>query len=353
MPFITFRPASATWSRIACVPITKADAPVACLGQQMLHGAADGDHVRERGLHADAPELRHVVLAGVPAVVGGERDPLARGAQRGDGVHRALHGLVADPHAAVEVEDHLVVGAEKRGERGHAPKTRWLPSCSCPARSSLLLALCALALAACGSEGAEEGPARGGRGARRAGRGARPAAARRSRRPSPARRAASASRSPNLDPEKTYEVKLRHQLRLVHHPARPEDRAQHRGLVRLAGRQGLLRRHGLPPHRPRVRDPGRRSRPAPAPAAPATRSVDKPPEDATYTRGVVAMAKTGDEAARHRRQPVLRGHRPGRRPAARVRAARQGRQGDGRGDEDRRSSAIPRAGEPARHCRPS
>ena len=42
---------------------------------------------------------------------------------------------------------------------------------------------------------------------------------------------------------------------------------------------------------------------------------DAPPDDATYTRGVVAMAKTETEPAGHGGQPVLRGHRGRRRPA--------------------------------------
>ena len=58
--------------------------------------------------------------------------------------------------------------------------------------------------------------------------------------------------------------------------------------------------------------------------------------DATYTHGVVAMAKTGAEPAGHGRQPVLRRHRRGRRPAARL---RDHRHGHGRARRRRRGSA--------------
>ena len=43
-------------------------------------------------------------------------------------------------------------------------------------------------------------------------------------------------------------------------------------------------------------------------------TVDPPPADATYAKGVVAMAKTGAEPAGHLWQPVLRRHRRERRP---------------------------------------
>ena len=55
--------------------------------------------------------------------------------------------------------------------------------------------------------------------------------------------------------------------------------------------------------------------------------VEAPPQDLNYTQGVVAMAKTETEPRRHVGQPVLRRHRRGRRAAARLRAARQGHQG--------------------------
>ncbi len=65
--------------------------------------------------------------------------------------------------------------------------------------------------------------------------------------------------------------------------------------------------------------------------------VDKPPENAKYTRGVVAMAKTGDEPPGTAGSQFYVVTGPGRRPPGRVRPARQGREGDGRRDEDRRA----------------
>ena len=57
---------------------------------------------------------------------------------------------------------------------------------------------------------------------------------------------------------------------------------------------------------------------------PGYKTVDVPATDATYTRGVVAMAKAGTGAGGNRRQPVLRRHRSRRRPASRVRRRRRG-----------------------------
>ena len=49
---------------------------------------------------------------------------------------------------------------------------------------------------------------------------------------------------------------------------------------------------------------------------PGYKTVDVPPPDAAYTKGVVAMAKAGFEAPGHVGQPVLRRHRRRRGPAA-------------------------------------
>ena len=46
-------------------------------------------------------------------VVGDERDALAGGAQGGDGVDGAGRRLVADPDAAVEIEQDVVVAGER------------------------------------------------------------------------------------------------------------------------------------------------------------------------------------------------------------------------------------------------
>ena len=87
-------------------------------------------------------------------------------------------------------------------------------------------------------------------------------------------------------------------------------RATAASLVKLA-QERLLRRHDLPPHRARLRHPGRRPDADRHGRARATSTVDKPPADCDATRtGVVAMAKTRRRAARHLRQPVLRRHWP-------------------------------------------
>ena len=70
-------------------------------------------------------------------------------------------------------------------------------------------------------------------------------------------------------------------------------------------------------------------------------TVDKPPRDAAYTAGVVAMAKTRNEAAGTSGSQFFVVTAPERRAAARLRAARQGDQGHGRGE------AIGKLGDPA------
>ena len=69
-------------------------------------------------------------------------------------------------------------------------------------------------------------------------------------------------------------------------------------------------------------------------------SVDeKPPANLAYTKGIVAMAKSSAEPPGTLRQPVLRRHRRRRRPAARIRAGRQGQRGLRRGRADRQARA--------------
>ena len=80
--------------------------------------------------------------------------------------------------------------------------------------------------------------------------------------------------------------------------------------------------------------------------------VEAPPQDLLYTKGVVAMAKTGTEPRRDLGQPVLRRHRRGRAAPARLRAARQGDRRPGRRRQDRRGGDRSRdraAGRAGRH----
>ena len=61
--------------------------------------------------------------------------------------------------------------------------------------------------------------------------------------------------------------------------------------LRLPCPRGLLRRGDLPPRHQGLHDPGRRSRPAPAAAAPAT--IRRRAGQASYERGILAMANAG------------------------------------------------------------
>jgi hypothetical protein len=93
-------------------PDHEGGAAAARVRQQVLHGGAGGDHVRERRLHADPPQLAHVVLERVARVVRHERDALVVLAQGRDRVDRAGDRFGAEPDAAVEVEDDLVVARD-------------------------------------------------------------------------------------------------------------------------------------------------------------------------------------------------------------------------------------------------
>jgi hypothetical protein len=88
------------------------------LGQHVLQRSTDGHDLLARGLEAQAPQLAHEVLLTVARVVGDEGQPASRGAQRVDRVDRAWGGLVADPDAAVEVQEKGVVWLEAGGD-GH------------------------------------------------------------------------------------------------------------------------------------------------------------------------------------------------------------------------------------------
>ena len=61
-----------------------------------------------------------------------------------------------------------------------------------------------------------------------------------------------------LDPEQTLHADVPDELRRLHGHPRPGSSRRARGLARLARARRLLRRHDLPPHRARLRDPGRR-----------------------------------------------------------------------------------------------
>ena len=131
-----------------------------------LERGAGGDHLGQRGVEAEPPQLAHELLRCVADVVGEEQHRGARVAQRGDRVDGAVARLVADPHAPVEVEQYVVVAADAWRD-GHAP-------CLSSPPMLRVLILC-LALRAAG-RGVRRGRRRRRRGGRHAGadRGGRP-----------------------------------------------------------------------------------------------------------------------------------------------------------------------------------
>ena len=306
-------PASATWSTSACAPITNAAPPPRARASRYCSAAPTVTTSSSDGLEAEPPELAHELLGRVPDVVGEERDALAGLAQRGDGLAARARRLVADPQAAVEVEQDVVVAAGEGGERHgrslSSPRMSRLPcrsrSCS-PARCSL---------AACGGDDEETAPS--DRDAETAPRRAaatgceKVASAEAEGRRSP-------SRTGELDKGKTYVATRAHQLRRVRDHARRQARAEDRRLVQ-------------------VRSPTRASSTA-----------------RRFHRIVAGLRDPGRRPARqrHRRPRLL-----GRRGAAGGPQATPGRRGDG---QDRRPSrpappAASSSSSPARTpgCRPT
>ena len=156
---------------------------------------------------------------------------------------------VADPQAAVEVEQHVVV-ARDGGGQGHGPHYHRRP-CRGPVLSVLLACLALSPPAATTTSGRARPPRPRRRGHRR---GAGDAAA--SRRPARAQ-----GRELQARPARPGQDLRRHDgdhLRRVRDHARRGARPQDRRLVQVPRRRGLLRRPDVPPHRPRLRHPGRR-----------------------------------------------------------------------------------------------
>ena len=91
-----------------------------------------------------------------------------------------------------------------------------------------------------------------------------------------------------IDPKVDLHRDDHHQLRRHQGRAQRRQGAAHGQLVRLPGRQGLLQRQPLPPahHRRASTSCSAVTRPAPAAAAPATRSPDENLTGATYGAGV-------------------------------------------------------------------
>ena len=230
-------------------------------------------------------------------VVGHEHDPLAGLAQRRERLGRAVGGLVADPQTPVEIDQEMVVTTGDGGER-HAASLSSAPMSRLPLPVALLLA-CALMLAACGDDEKEQAGVHAGRdrdgrarpgGGLREGRRAqaerpratsrsRPRSSRRARPTSPAcsRTAASSrSRSTPSAPRRTGGSF-----------ASLVDKRFYDGLTFHRIVAGFVIQGG---------DPDGNGE-----GGPGYSVIEAPPRDLTYTKGVVAMAKTADRAGRHSR----------------------------------------------------
>jgi hypothetical protein len=95
----------------------------------VLQRTADRDDLLDRRPAAQAPQLADELLARMAPVVGHERDALARPAQGVDGLDRPRRGVLADPHAAVEVEQDVVVAGDEWGE-DHSRMSILPPRCA-------------------------------------------------------------------------------------------------------------------------------------------------------------------------------------------------------------------------------
>ena len=160
----------------------------------------------------------------------------------------------------------------------------------------LILALCSLALAACGSEGAEESPPPEDEAAAPAAEATPPAGGgcKEVEAPKPGKAGSERKPTSNLDPAKTYEVKVdtscgSFTIRLDQKKA-PNTAASFASLTGKGFYDGTVFHRIVPGFVIQGGDPT-----GTGTGGPGYSVVDKPPEDATYTRGVVAMAKSGDE----------------------------------------------------------
>ena len=159
-----------------------------------------------------------------------------------------------------------------------------------------ILALCALLLAACGSDGAEESPPEDEAAAPAQTQTASTSDSGCKEIKTPKPRDDGGERKPtqNLEPAKTYEVKMdtscgSFTIRLDQKKA-PNVAASFASLTRKGFYDGTVFHRIVPGFVIQGGDPtGTGS------GGPGYSVVDEPPGDASYTRGVVAMAKTGDE----------------------------------------------------------
>ena len=96
----------------------------------------------------------------------------------------------------------------------------------------------------------------------------------------------------SIDPKKTYTATIETSAGTMTAELFPQDAPKTVNNFVFLAREGFYDGRDLPPRHPRLHDPGRRSRPAPAPAARATSFADEPVKR-RYTRGTLAMANAG------------------------------------------------------------
>jgi cyclophilin family peptidyl-prolyl cis-trans isomerase len=158
----------------------------------------------------------------------------------------------------------------------------------------LTLALCPCLLTACGSDGAQEGPPKDEPAA--AAQSSAPAnGCKKVDAPAPGKDGRETKPTSNLDAGKTYEVTVETScgsftIRLDQKAA-PNTAASFASLAKKGFYDGTVFHRIVPGFVIQGGDPT-----GTGTGGPGYSVVDKPPADATYTRGVVAMAKTGDEA---------------------------------------------------------
>ena len=173
----------------------------------------------------------------------------------------ALGRLVADPHAAVEVEQDLVVAADLRtsGTRALSYHRRAMSPPAGPSRLRPLLAVALFVLAwpPAGATNEDEPPA--ATATTEPPSPAEAAGCEQVEAPKPRRRATCRKPTERLKAGASYVAAMVRRAAATFEITLDAKRAPaHRRLVQVPRRQGLLRRPDLPPHRRRLRHPGRR-----------------------------------------------------------------------------------------------
>jgi peptidyl-prolyl cis-trans isomerase B (cyclophilin B) len=157
-----------------------------------------------------------------------------------------------------------------------------------------MLALCALLVAACGSDGAEESPPEDDAAAPVQTASTPDSGCKDVDTPKPGKDGGERKPTQNLEPTKTYDVTLETScgsftIRLDQKKA-PNTAASFASLTRNGFYDGTVFHRIVPGFVIQGGDPT-----GTGTGGPGYSVVDEPPGDAAYTRGVVAMAKTGDE----------------------------------------------------------